>query len=71
MASLSETVDRLTARKKVPVLDRLLDEVDALVAVHVGKTATSEPWSETWNRLYRLKRLSAALRKAGVKLRYE
>ena len=48
-------------------IEKLLTEVEALTAVHVGKNAESEPWSETASRLERLAKLAKKIRKAQAK----
>jgi hypothetical protein len=41
----------------------LLDEIDALCRVYVGKDAKGEPWDETRRRLERLSKLSRPARR--------
>jgi hypothetical protein len=44
--------------------EALLNEVDALCKVYVGKKAEGEQWGETCKRLERLDKLAKALRRA-------
>lgn len=49
-------------------MPKLLDEVEALCRVYIGKDAESEQWLETLNRLDRIDRLLKRVRKEQVKL---
>lgn len=46
---------------------RLVDEVEALCAVHVGASAPGESWMDTCDRLIALNKLVKAARKAMPK----
>lgn len=43
---------------------KLLDAVEALCAVHIGKNAPSEQWGETCRRLVDLDKLAKKVRRA-------
>lgn len=50
-------------------IDKLLDEVEALTKVYVGKKAESESWFETCERLERIDKLVKSVRRAEAKAR--
>lgn len=48
-------------------LTKLLDEIDALCAVYVGKNAPSEQWGATCERLERIDKLRKRARALATK----
>jgi len=56
----------MTRSKQQYALDRLLDEVEALCRVYVGKNAESEAWGKTCERLETISKLAKAYRRLST-----